>query len=67
MVVVAVALLIGAKLTALAPELPDARLAAFLAMLFLIAGLASIVTDQGRIDRVFVRIMLRTQHLPQRL
>jgi competence protein ComEC len=30
MVVVAVALLIGAKLTALAPELPDARLAAFL-------------------------------------
>jgi molybdopterin-containing oxidoreductase family membrane subunit len=32
-----------------------ARLAAFLAMLFLIAGLTSIVTDQGRIDRVFVQ------------
>ncbi|MCP4572615.1 MAG: polysulfide reductase NrfD [bacterium] len=33
---------------------PFARLAAFLAMLFLVAGLLSIVTDQGRIDRVFV-------------
>jgi len=33
---------------------PFARIAAFLAMLFLIAGLLSIVTDQGRIDRVFV-------------
>jgi molybdopterin-containing oxidoreductase family membrane subunit len=33
---------------------PFARLAAYLAMLFLIAGLLSIVTDQGRIDRVFV-------------
>jgi molybdopterin-containing oxidoreductase family membrane subunit len=29
-------------------------MAAYLAMLFLIAGLLSIVTDQGRIDRVFV-------------
>jgi len=34
---------------------PFARIAAFLAMLFLIAGLLSIVTDQGRIDRVFVK------------
>ncbi|MBU1073884.1 polysulfide reductase NrfD [bacterium] len=34
---------------------PFARIAAFLAMLFLIAGLLSIVTDQGRIDRVFVQ------------
>ena len=34
---------------------PFARLAAFLAMLFLIAGLLSIITDQGRIDRVFVK------------
>jgi len=33
---------------------PFARMAAFMAMLFLIAGLLSIVTDQGRIDRVFV-------------
>ena len=33
---------------------PFARLAAYLAMLFLIAGLLSILTDQGRIDRVFV-------------
>ena len=33
---------------------PFARMAAYLAMLFLIAGLLSIVTDQGRIDRVFV-------------
>ncbi|UCF35709.1 MAG: polysulfide reductase NrfD [Acidobacteriota bacterium] len=33
---------------------PFARIAAFLAMLFLIAGLLSILTDQGRIDRVFV-------------
>ncbi len=32
---------------------PFARMAAYLAMLFLIAGLLSIVTDQGRIDRVF--------------
>jgi len=32
---------------------PFARIAAFLAMLFLIAGLLSIVTDQGRIDRLF--------------
>jgi molybdopterin-containing oxidoreductase family membrane subunit len=32
---------------------PFARLAAYLAMLFLIAGLLSIVTDQGRVDRVF--------------
>lgn len=33
---------------------PFARIAAFLAMLFLIAGLLSIFTDQGRIDRLFV-------------
>jgi molybdopterin-containing oxidoreductase family membrane subunit len=33
---------------------PFARLAAYLAMLFLIAGLLSILTDQGRIDRVMV-------------
>ncbi|MEJ2722650.1 MAG: polysulfide reductase NrfD [bacterium] len=33
---------------------PFARMAAYLAMLFLIAGLVSIVTDQGRTDRVFV-------------
>lgn len=33
---------------------PFARIAAFLAMLFLIAGLLSIVTDQGRIDRLFI-------------
>ncbi len=32
---------------------PFARIAAYLAMLFLIAGLLSIVTDQGRVDRVF--------------
>jgi len=32
---------------------PFARIAAYLAMLFLIAGLLSIITDQGRIDRVF--------------
>ena len=31
-----------------------ARIAVYLAMLFLIAGLLSILTDQGRIDRVFV-------------
>jgi molybdopterin-containing oxidoreductase family membrane subunit len=34
---------------------PFARIAAYLAMLFLIAGLLSIVTDQGRIDRVFTK------------
>jgi len=33
---------------------PFARLAAYIAMLFLIAGLLSILTDQGRMDRVFV-------------
>ena len=33
---------------------PFARLAVYLAMLFLIAGLLSILTDQGRMDRVFV-------------
>jgi molybdopterin-containing oxidoreductase family membrane subunit len=33
---------------------PFARLAVYLAMLFLIAGLLSILTDQGRLDRVFV-------------
>lgn len=33
---------------------PFARLAVFIAMLFLIAGLMSILTDQGRMDRVFV-------------
>ena len=34
---------------------PFARIAAYLAMLFLIAGLLSILTDQGRVDRVFVQ------------
>ncbi len=34
---------------------PFARLAVYLAMLFLIAGLLSILTDQGRLDRVFVQ------------
>lgn len=34
---------------------PFARIAAYLAMLFLIAGLLSILTDQGRMDRVFVQ------------
>ena len=33
---------------------PFARLAVYIAMLFLIAGLLSILTDQGRLDRVFV-------------
>ena len=33
---------------------PFARIAVYLAMLFLIAGLLSILTDQGRIDRIFV-------------
>ncbi len=33
---------------------PFARLAAFMAMLFLIAGLLSITTDQGRLDRFFI-------------
>ncbi len=33
---------------------PFARIAAYLALLFLIAGLLSILTDQGRLDRVFV-------------
>jgi len=33
---------------------PFARLAVWVAMLFLIAGLMSILTDQGRMDRVFV-------------
>jgi len=33
---------------------PFARIAVYIAMLFLIAGLLSILTDQGRIDRVFV-------------
>ncbi len=33
---------------------PFARIAVYVAMLFLIAGLLSILTDQGRIDRVFV-------------
>ncbi len=33
---------------------PFARMAAYMAMLFLIAGLLSILTDQGRMDRVFV-------------
>lgn len=33
---------------------PFARIAAYLAMLFLIAGLLSIITDQGRTDRVFI-------------
>jgi molybdopterin-containing oxidoreductase family membrane subunit len=34
---------------------PFARIAAYLAMLFLIAGLLSIFTDQGRVDRVFTK------------
>lgn len=34
---------------------PFARIAVFIAMLFLIAGLLSILTDQGRMDRVFVQ------------
>ena len=34
---------------------PFARIAAYLAMLFLIAGLLSIFTDQGRIDRVLTK------------
>jgi molybdopterin-containing oxidoreductase family membrane subunit len=34
---------------------PFARVAVYLAMLFLIAGLLSILTDQGRMDRVFVQ------------
>ncbi len=33
---------------------PFARIAVYLAMLFLIAGLLSIITDQGRMDRMFV-------------
>jgi molybdopterin-containing oxidoreductase family membrane subunit len=33
---------------------PFARIAAYLAMLFLMAGLLSIFTDQGRLDRLFV-------------
>jgi molybdopterin-containing oxidoreductase family membrane subunit len=33
---------------------PFARIAVYLAMLFLIAGLLSILTDQGRMDRVLV-------------
>jgi len=33
---------------------PFARLAVYLATLFLLAGLLSILTDQGRLDRVFV-------------
>lgn len=34
---------------------PFARMAVFIAMLFLIAGLLSILTDQGRMDRVFIQ------------
>lgn len=37
---------------------PFARIAAYLAMLFLIAGLLSIVTDQGRVDRVVTKPFL---------
>ncbi|MCK5126979.1 MAG: polysulfide reductase NrfD [candidate division Zixibacteria bacterium] len=33
---------------------PFARIAVWIAMLFLIAGMLSILTDQGRMDRVFV-------------
>ncbi|MCU0726310.1 MAG: polysulfide reductase NrfD [Planctomycetes bacterium] len=33
---------------------PFARIAVYVAMVFLIAGLLSILTDQGRMDRVFV-------------
>lgn len=34
---------------------PFARIAVYVAMIFLIAGLMSILTDQGRMDRVFVQ------------
>lgn len=34
---------------------PFARIAVYIAMLFLIAGLLSILTDQGRMDRVFIQ------------
>jgi len=34
---------------------PFARIAVYMAMLFLIAGLLSILTDQGRMDRVFIQ------------
>lgn len=34
---------------------PFARIAVYIAMLFLIAGLLSIITDQGRIDRIFIQ------------
>ena len=34
---------------------PFARIAVWIAMLFLIAGLLSILTDQGRMDRVFIQ------------
>ncbi len=34
---------------------PFARMAVYIAMLFLIAGLLSILTDQGRLDRVFIQ------------
>jgi molybdopterin-containing oxidoreductase family membrane subunit len=34
---------------------PFARIAVWVAMLFLVAGLMSILTDQGRMDRVFVQ------------
>jgi molybdopterin-containing oxidoreductase family membrane subunit len=42
---------------------PFARMAAYLAMLFLIAGLLSIVTDQGRVDRVFTKPFLHLNPL----
>ncbi len=34
---------------------PFARIAVYIAMLFLIAGLLSILTDQGRMDRIFIQ------------
>lgn len=34
---------------------PFARIAVYIAMIFLIAGLLSILTDQGRLDRVFIQ------------
>ena len=43
---------------------PFARLAAYIAMLFLIAGLLSILTDQGRMDRVFKEPFHHFNHGP---
>ena len=38
---------------------PFARVAAYIAMLLMIAALLSILTDQGRIDRVFMGYWIR--------